>query len=162
MVDTLSHRGPDDKGVWIDVEAGVALGHTRLAIIDLAGAQPMASSCGRFVLSYSGEIYNAPEFRAELETKGRRFRGHSDTEVMVEGFAVWGVRQTVERLIGMFAFAAWDRSSHKLTLGRDRLGIKPLYWSHTNGALVFASELKALKEVPDWHDEIDREALSSF
>ena len=119
MADSLRHRGPDDRGVWIDAQAGVALGHTRLAIIDLspAGAQPMVSSCGRFVLSYNGEVYNAPELRAELEAAGRPFRGHSDTEVMVEGFAVWGVRPTVERLIGMFAFAAWDRSTHTLTLG---------------------------------------------
>ena len=161
---SLSHRGPDDRGVWIDAQAGVALGHTRLAIIDLspAGAQPMISSCGRFVLSYNGEIYNAPELRAELEAAGRQFRGHSDTEVMVEGFAVWGVRPTIERLIGMFAFAAWDRSTHTLTLARDRLGIKPLYWGRANGSLVFASELKALKTLPDWQGEIDRDALSAF
>src|SRR5262245_37660743 len=107
MAGSLAHRGPDDRGVWTDSAAGVALGHTRLAIIDLsqAGAQPMVSSCGRFVLSYNGEVYNAPELRAELEALGRRFRGHSDTEVMVEGFTVWGVQATVERLIGMFAFA---------------------------------------------------------
>ena len=122
----------------------------------------MVSSCGRFVLSYNGEVYNAPELRAELEAAGRRFRGHSDTEVMVEGFAVWGVRPTIERLIGMFAFAAWDRSTHTLTLARDRLGIKPLYWGHANGSLVFASELKALKAVPGWQGEIDRNALSAF
>jgi asparagine synthase (glutamine-hydrolysing) len=164
MADSLSHRGPDDQGVWTDAEAGVALGHTRLAIIDLspAGAQPMISSCGRFVLSYNGEVYNAPELRAELQAAGRPFRGHSDTEVMVEGFAVWGVRPTIERLIGMFAFAAWDRSSHTLTLARDRLGIKPLYWGRANGSLVFASELKALKTLPDWQGEIDRDALSAF
>ena len=164
MADSLRHRGPDDRGVWIDAEAGVAFGHTRLAIIDLspAGAQPMASSCGRFVLCYNGEVYNAPELRAELEAAGRRFRGHSDTEVMVEGFAVWGVRPTVERLIGMFAFAAWDRSTHTLTLARDRLGIKPLYWGHADGCLVFASELKALKALPGWQGEIDRNALSAF
>src|SRR3989304_4797260 len=97
MAGSLSHRGPDDQGVWADTEAGGALGHTRLAIIDLSppGAQPMVSSGGRFVLSYNGEIYNAPELRAELESAGRTFRGHSDTEVMVEGFAVWGVRPTV-------------------------------------------------------------------
>jgi asparagine synthase (glutamine-hydrolysing) len=164
MVDTLRHRGPDANGVWTDAEAGVALGHTRLSIIDLspAGAQPMVSSCGRFVLSYNGEVYNAPELRAELEARGRKFRGHSDTEVMVEGFAVWGVRETVERLIGMFAFAAWDRSSRTLTLGRDRLGIKPLYWGHVDGAFVFASELKALRTVPGWRGEIDRNALAAF
>jgi asparagine synthase (glutamine-hydrolysing) len=164
MVDTLRHRGPDDKGAWTDPAAGVALGHTRLAIIDLspAGAQPMVSSCGRFVLSYNGEIYNAPELRTELEASGRRFRGHSDTEVMVEGFAVWGVRQTVERLIGMFAFAAWDRSTRTLTLARDRLGIKPLYWGHAGGNLVFASELKTLKIVPEWRGETDPGALSAF
>ena len=147
MAESLRHRGPDDQGVWIDAEAGVAFGHTRLAIIDLspAGAQPMVSSCGRFVLCYNGEVYNAPELRAELEAAGRKFRGHSDTEVMVEGFAVWGVRPTVERLIGMFAFAVWDRSTRTLTLARDRLGIKPLYWGHVGGSLVFASELKALE-----------------
>jgi asparagine synthase (glutamine-hydrolysing) len=164
MAGSLIHRGPDDQGVWIDAQAGVAFGHTRLAIIDLspAGAQPMISSCGRFVLSYNGEIYNAPKLRAELEAAGRKFRGHSDTEVMVEGFAVWGVRPTVERLIGMFAFAAWDRSSHTLTLARDRIGIKPLYWGHSNGSLMFASELKALRTLPGWQGEIDPNALSAF
>jgi asparagine synthase (glutamine-hydrolysing) len=164
MADSLHHRGPDDNGVWVDPAAGIALGHTRLAIIDLssAGAQPMTSSCGRFVLSYNGEVYNAPELRAELKQTGRQFRGHSDTEVMVEGFAVWGVRQTVERLIGMFAFAAWDRSTHTLTLARDRLGIKPLYWGHADGCLVFASELKTVKAVPGWRSEIDPDALAAF
>jgi asparagine synthase (glutamine-hydrolysing) len=164
MAQSLRHRGPDDHGVWTDPESGVALSHTRLAIIDLspAGAQPMLSSCGRFVLSYNGEVYNAPELRAELEAAGRTFRGHSDTEVMVEGFAVWGVRPTVERLIGMFAFAAWDRTNHMLTLGRDRLGIKPLYWGHAEGRVVFASELKTLKTVPGWRGETDHGALSEF
>ncbi len=164
MAGALRHRGPDDEGIWVDAETGIALGHTRLAIIDLspAGAQPMLSSCGRYVLSYNGEVYNAPELRAELIAAGRQFRGHSDTEVMVEGFAVWGVRQTVERLIGMFAFAAWDRSNRTLTLARDRLGIKPLYWGHVGGNLVFASELKALTVIPDWQGEIDRQALASF
>lgn len=164
MAGTLIHRGPDDQNVWVDAEAGVAFSHTRLAIIDLspAGAQPMTSSCGRFVLSYNGEVYNAPELRAELEAVGRRFRGHSDTETIVEGFAVWGVRQTVERMIGMFAFAAWDRTSRKLTLARDRLGIKPLYWGYADGSLVFASELKAIKAVPGWQAEINRNALAAF
>ena len=164
MAYCLTHRGPDDQGVWIDGEVGVAFAHTRLAIIDLslAGAQPMVSSCGRYVLSYNGEVYNATELREELIAVGRQFRGHSDTEVMVEGFAVWGVRQTVERLIGMFAFAVWDRADRKLTLVRDRLGIKPLYWGHAGRSVVFASELKALATLPGWQGEIDREALAAF
>jgi asparagine synthase (glutamine-hydrolysing) len=164
MADRLAHRGPDDHGVWADAVAGVALGHTRLAIIDLstAGAQPMVSACGRYVLSYNGEVFNAPELRAALEAKGRVFRGHSDTEVMVEGFAVWGVQATVERLIGMFAFAAFDRSTRTLTLGRDRLGIKPLYWGRVESSLVFASELKALAAFPGWCGALDRDALAAF
>jgi asparagine synthase (glutamine-hydrolysing) len=164
MTETLRHRGPDDQGIWTDPAAGIALGHTRLAIIDVspAGAQPMVSSCGRFVVSYNGEAYNAPELRSELEAAGRKFRGHSDTEVIVEGFAVWGVRGTVERLIGMFAFAAWDRTERTLTLARDRLGIKPLYWGHIDDKFVFVSELKTLKAVPGWRNEIDPDALAAF
>ncbi len=164
MAETLRHRGPDAQTVWIDAERGVALGHTRLSIIDLsaAGAQPMVSSCGRFVLSYNGEVYNAGELRTELEKAGRRFRGHSDTEVMVEGCAVWGVQPTVERLIGMFAFAAWDQRDKRLTLVRDRLGIKPLYWGLQNGRLLFASELKALRVLPDWRGALDRNALAAY
>jgi len=164
MAARLNHRGPDDRGVWIDADSGVALGHTRLAVIDLgpAGAQPMVSACGRFVLAYNGEIYNAPELRAELEDAGRTFRGHSDTEVMVEGFAAWGVRATVERLTGMFAFVAWDRKTRTASLGRDRLGIKPLYWGRVNDSLVFASELKALTVFPGWSGEIEPDAVAAF
>src|SRR5262245_31569117 len=164
MAESLRHRGPDDQGLWIDAEAGVAFGHTRLAIMDLsaAGAQPMASSCGRFMLCYNGEVYNAPELRAELEAAGCKFRGHSATEVMVEGVPGWGVGPKVERLIGMFAFAVWDRTTRTLTLARDRLGIKPLYWGHVGSSLAFASELKALRLVTDWQGEIDRDALAAF
>ncbi len=164
MAGALRHRGPDGQGIWADAESGVTLGHARLSIIDLspAGAQPMASASGRFVLTYNGEIYNAAELRAELERKGHVFRGHSDTEVMVEGFAEWGLSATVERLVGMFAFAVFDRSTRVLTLGRDRLGIKPLYWGRANGRIVFASELKALATLPDWAPEIDRQALSAY
>src|SRR5680860_1879785 len=164
MAGALHHRGPDATGVWVDAEAGVALGHARLSIIDLsaAGAQPMLSASGRFALSYNGEIYNAGELRAELEQAGHSFRGHSDTEVLVEGFAAWGVEATVKRLIGMFAFAAFDRATHTLTLGRDRLGIKPLYWGRANGRIVFDSELTALATLPDWAPEIDRQALASY
>jgi asparagine synthase (glutamine-hydrolysing) len=164
MAGALRHRGPDDQGVWVDAEAGVALSHTRLSIIDLssAGAQPMLSGSGRFVLSYNGEVYNAGELRAELERAGHSFRGHSDTEVIVEGFAEWGVRPTVERLIGMFAFAVFDRNKRSLTVGRDRLGIKPVYWGRANGRIVFASELKAFAALPSFAPEIDRQALAAY
>jgi asparagine synthase (glutamine-hydrolysing) len=164
MAGALHHRGPDASGAWVDAEAGVTLAHARLSIIDLsaAGAQPMLSASGRFVLSYNGEIYNAGELRAELEQKGHSFRGHSDTEVMVEGFSAWGVRGTVERLIGMFAFAVFDKATRMLTLGRDRLGIKPLYWGHAGGRVVFASELKALAALPEFAPAIDRQALGAY
>ncbi len=164
MAGALRHRGPDAQGVWVNEAAGVALGHARLSIIDLspAGAQPMLSASGRFALIYNGEIYNAGELRAELERNGHTFRGHSDTEVMVEGFAAWGVRDTVERLIGMFAFAAFDQATGTLTLGRDRLGIKPLYWGRVGGRIAFASELKALATLPDFAPEIDRQALAAY
>jgi asparagine synthase (glutamine-hydrolysing) len=164
MAATLAHRGPDASGVWSDAEAGIVLGHTRLAIVDLspAGAQPMASSCGRCVIAYNGEIYNASSLRPELEARGRRFTGHSDTEVLVEAIAEWGVEPTVKRLIGMFAFAVWDRRARSLTLVRDRLGIKPLYFGKQNGRLVFASELKAFETLPGWRPELDHAALASF
>ena len=164
MTDTLVHRGPDAGDVWLDPEAGLAIGHRRLSIIDLspAGAQPMVSSCGRFVISYNGEIYNADEMRPELEAAGRRFRGHSDTEVIVEGAAVWGVEATIQRLIGMFAIVLWDRRERALYLIRDRLGIKPLYWADLDGRLLFGSELKALRADPSWAPELDREALLAF
>src|ERR1700758_318515 len=125
----LQHRGPDDHGVWIDEEAGVALVHRRLSILDLspAGHQPMISADGRFVIIFNGEIYNFQEIRPELEARSIKFRGHSDTEVMLEAFAAYGIAPTVKRLIGMFAIAVWDRRDRTLSLSRDRLGIKPLY-----------------------------------
>jgi asparagine synthase (glutamine-hydrolysing) len=164
MAATLAHRGPDANGIWSDAEAGIVLGHTRLSIVDLsaAGAQPMVSSCGACILTYNGEIYNAAELRPELEARGRCFKGHSDTEILVEGIAEWGVRATVERLIGMFAFALWDRRTRTLSLVRDRLGIKPLYWGRQNGRLVFASELKAFEVLPGWQPELDRDALAAY
>ena len=164
MAATLAHRGPDGAGVWADEAAGIALGHHRLAIIDLseAGQQPMVSSCGRMVISYNGEIYNAPELRAELEGRGRRFRGHSDTEVLVEGAAEWGIEALLHRLIGMFAIAFWDREARRLTLVRDRFGIKPLYWGWADDAFVFGSELKALTAHPNFRREIDREAVARY
>ena len=164
MTDTLIHRGPDDGDLWVDPEAGLALGHRRLSIVELsaAGAQPMVSSCGRFVISYNGEVYNGDELRPELIAAGRRFRGRSDTEIIVEGAAVWGVAATVERLIGMFAMALWDRRERALYLVRDRLGIKPLYWADFAGRVLFGSELKALRAAPSWPTELDRDALAAY
>jgi asparagine synthase (glutamine-hydrolysing) len=169
MTASLVHRGPDLGDQWRDPEAGLVLGHRRLSIVDLspAGAQPMVSSCGRFVISYNGEVYNAAELRAELGHAGRRFRGHSDTEAIVEAAAEWGLAATVERLIGMFAMALWDRRERVLYLVRDRLGIKPLYWAERDGTLLFGSELKALRaaSTPDrlgWSPELDRDALASY
>jgi asparagine synthase (glutamine-hydrolysing) len=164
MAAKLAHRGPDARGVFVDGDAGIGFGHTRLSIIDLspAGAQPMTSSCGRYVITYNGEIYSAAELRPELEALGHRFRGHSDTEVIIEAIAEWGLRATVERLIGMFAFAVWDRKERRLSLVRDRLGIKPLYWGRQNGRMVFASELKAFEVLPGWRPELNHDALVSY
>jgi asparagine synthase (glutamine-hydrolysing) len=164
MTATLAHRGPDESALWSDADARLALGHRRLSIIELsaAGAQPMLSSCGRFVISYNGEVYNADELRSELVRAGRRFRGRSDTEVIVEAAALWGVAATVERLIGMFAMALWDREQRTLFLVRDRLAIKPLYWADFSGRLLFGSELKALRADTAWSPELDRDALAAY
>lgn len=164
MAGTLRHRGPDDGDVWVDGAGGIALGHRRLAVVDLspAGRQPMASRSGNQVVVYNGEIYNADALRAELERCGRSFRGRSDTEVLVEACDEWGVERTVGRLIGMFAFALWDRRSESLTLARDRLGIKPLYWGRFGSLFLFGSELKALTAHGGWDPVIDRESLADY
>jgi len=164
MADSLAHRGPDDHGVWSDPESGVALTHRRLSIVDLspAGHQPMTSADGRFVISYNGEVYNFQELRVELEGRGVSFRGHSDTEVMLEAFSAYGVTATIKRLIGMFALAVWDRRSKSLMLVRDRLGIKPLYWAKFDKLFLFGSELKSLRAYPGWQPRIDRAAVASF
>jgi asparagine synthase (glutamine-hydrolysing) len=161
MGDTLTHRGPDDGGVWVDAQAGIALAHRRLSIVDLSplGHQPMVSACGRFVIAYNGEVYNFNELRTELNVA---WRGHSDTEVILEACAAWGVEATVRRLIGMFAIALWDRAERTLWLVRDRLGIKPLYWGHFGDLVVFGSELKSLVAHGGWRPEIDREALCAY
>src|ERR1700756_1275872 len=157
----LEHRGPDDHGVWIDGEAGVALVHRRLSIVDLssAGHQPMHSADGRYTTVYNGEVYSHAEIRAEIETTGHRFRGHSDTEVILESVARVGVRATVDRLIGMFALAIWDRQARTLTLVRDRLGIKPVYWAKVGALFMFGSELKALRAHPGWTPRIRPNAV---
>jgi asparagine synthase (glutamine-hydrolysing) len=164
MACTLQHRGPDDQGVWVDEDAGVALGHRRLSIVDLSpeGHQPMASGSGRFVVAFNGEIYNFPALRNELEGRGHRFRGHSDTEVLLAAVEEWGVRAAVERFIGMFAFALWDRRGQVLHLCRDRMGEKPLFYGWQGGVFLFGSELKALRAHPAWEGEVDRGALALF
>jgi len=164
MADTMIARGPDGSGVWVDAEAGIALAHRRLAILDLseAGHQPMTSSCGRFVVSYNGEIYNAPALKSELERAGHSFRGHSDTEVIIEGAALWGVRGMLERIRGMFALALWDRARHELVLARDRLGIKPLYWGIAGRLVLFGSQLGALRAHDGWRPRLNRDAIASY
>lgn len=164
MADSLIHRGPDSSGVWHDRDAGVAFGHRRLSIVDLsnAGHQPMASANGRWTVTYNGEIYNASELRAELEAGGARFRGHSDTEVLVEACAQWGIEATLPKLIGMFTFGLWDSETRTLFLARDRLGIKPLYWGRFGDLFLFGSELKALRAHPGWTPAVDRNALASY
>ena len=162
MSDRLAHRGPDGDDVWVDAEAGVGLGHRRLSIIDLspAGLQPMRSASGRFRIAYNGEVYNAAELRDELETHGRRLRGQSDTEVLLEAIDAWGLVPTLERTVGMFAFALWDARERRLHLVRDRIGIKPLYYGWIGTTFLFGSELKALKEHPSWVGEINRDAVA--
>ncbi|PRF73704.1 asparagine synthase (glutamine-hydrolyzing) [Burkholderia multivorans] len=166
MTTSLAHRGPDAQGLWVDPAAGIALGHRRLAIVDLSvhGRQPMASACGRYVMVFNGEIYNHRELRAQLERVGRApaWRGHSDTEVLLAAFAAWGVDATLRRATGMFALALWNRESRVLTLARDRIGEKPLYYGRIGDALVFASELKALRAYPGFDGEIDRDALCLY
>jgi asparagine synthase (glutamine-hydrolysing) len=161
MVAMLRHRGPDDEGVWTDGRAGLA--HTRLSIIDLspAGHQPMASADGSVWIAYNGEIYNFAEIGRELETKGYRFRGRSDTEVLVNGWHAWGPRVLV-RLRGMFALAVWDRRARRLVLARDRLGKKPLYWARTPSGLVFGSEIKALLTWPELRRAPDLAAIDRY
>jgi len=166
MGSRLEHRGPDDGGYWCQSEQRIGLGHRRLAIVDLspAGHQPMLSSNGRFVIAFNGEIYNHLLLRSQLEQSGySSWRGHSDTETLLAGFCAWGIQATVERCIGMFAFAVWDRETHTLTLGRDRLGEKPLYYGWQgqgeNSTFIFGSELKALKAHPAFAAVIDRDAL---
>jgi asparagine synthase (glutamine-hydrolysing) len=162
----LRHRGPDDDGEWVDAAAGIALGHRRLAIVDLSahGHQPMVSHTGRYVLAYNGEIYNHALLRAELDASGPTvpWRGLSDTETALAAIERWGLEVALPRLNGMFAFALWDRQTRRLHLARDRFGEKPLYYAHINGTFLFASELKAFTLHPAWRGDIDRGALRVY
>ncbi len=171
MSDAIRHRGPNDSGLWVDNAAGIGLAHRRLSIVDLsaAGHQPMASPSGRYMIVFNGEIYNHLDLRAALEKVGSGgaaqscWRGHSDTETILAGFEAWGIVATIERAIGMFAIAVWDRESQTLTLVRDRIGEKPLYYGWqgmgSQAILLFGSELKALKANPAFSASIDRNAL---
>ncbi len=163
MADALRHRGPDDGGVWSEPRAGLHLGFRRLAIIDVsaAGAQPMRSATGRYMVCYNGEIYNAPALRSELSPPGG-WRGHSDTEVMLAAIEAWGLERTLARIVGMFAIALWDRETRELVLIRDPLGKKPLYWALFGTTLLFGSELRALRAHPAFRGEIDRDALALY
>lgn len=174
MSAALIHRGPDDGGVWCDCESGIALSHRRLSILDLspAGHQPMESSSGRFITVFNGEIYNHLEIRKELDVltgspaasfRGAwQWRGHSDTEALLAGFDAWGIEATLKKTVGMFALAVWDRAERTLTLARDRMGEKPLYYGWNRGVFLFASELKAMRVYPGFAREINRDAISLF
>jgi asparagine synthase (glutamine-hydrolysing) len=164
MTDAIKYRGPDGDGFYWDASSGLALGHRRLAVVDLSddGRQPMSSRSGRYVIVFNGEIYNYKRLRAQLSPQGHSFRGHSDTEVMLAAFDQWGVSAAVERFIGMFAFAVWDRDEQRLILARDRFGKKPLYLYLENNLIAFASELKALRQLPRFAPKVDRESLTSF
>ena len=159
---TLAHRGPDDSGTFHENSSGVGLAFRRLSIIDLSpeGHQPMSSASGRYTIIFNGEVYNFEQIRSELGTQP--WRGHSDTEVMLAAIERWGLRSAVERFVGMFAFALWDRDERTLYLVRDRLGIKPLYYGFIGGNFVFASELKAIREFPGFDATIDRNALALY
>ncbi len=161
MSDTLWYRGPDDEGHWIDAEIGIALGHRRLAIVDVSpeGHQPMLSADGRYVIVFNGEIYNFLELRRHLDYC---FRSHSDTEVMLASIVEWGLDAALRRFNGMFAFALWDRQERVLHLGRDRIGEKPLYYTRVGKTFLFASELKAIRRYPDFNPEINRDALALY
>lgn len=159
MGEAIHHRGPDDRGTFFDNNVGFV--HQRLSIQDLSplGNQPMLSQCGRFQLVFNGEIYNFKDLRSQLEEADVTFKGHSDTEVILAGFALWGVRSTLEKMVGMFALALYDTREARLYLARDRMGEKPLYYSFIDGGLLFGSELSALKQHPSFQHEIDRNSL---
>ena len=164
MTDSIVYRGPDSEGHWYDLDDQIALGHRRLAILDLtdSGHQPMLSDDDRYVIAFNGEIYNHLEIRQEIENSIPTiiWKGHSDTETLLKAIQVFGWEDTLQKLVGMFAIALWDQQQKELTLARDRMGEKPLYWGWSGGTLLFGSELKSLKAHPAFNAEIDRDALA--
>jgi asparagine synthase (glutamine-hydrolysing) len=165
MADVLAHRGPDDQGVWIDGQAGIGIGHRRLSIVDLseAGHQPYHSRCGRYVLTYNGEIYNHADVRRAIESDGPvEWRGHSDTETLVEAIACWGLAGALERCSGMFALGLWDRQTRQLSLARDRIGEKPLFYGWDGDRMLFASSLASLRAVPGFAAQVDPDVTALY
>lgn len=165
MAGRLVHRGPDRQGIWHDFDNGISLGHQRLSVIDLseAGNQPMHSLCGRYVIVFNGEIYNHLDLRKELQDQLKiSFAGHSDTETIVNCVSIWGLEKTLAKMVGMFSIALWDRSKKTLSLARDRVGEKPLYYGWQNGVFLFGSELKAIKQHPCFVGDINRDALALY
>lgn len=165
MSAALAHRGPDSQGAWVDQEAGVALGHRRLKIIDVskAGDQPMISGDGRWVITFNGEIFNFQDLRRRLDAeRSVAWRGHSDTEVLIEAIAAWGVTRALDAIEGQFAFGVWDRSARELTLARDRFGEKPLYYGRLGRTYVFASELAAFRVHPGFSGELNTDVLPAY
>ncbi len=163
MIKTLNHRGPDDRGLWFDNNANVGLAHSRLSILDLssAGHQPMHSQSGRFVIIFNGEIYNYKKILSELEINSTlKLKGQSDTEVLLAAIEAWGLKNTLKKASGMFALALWDKEKNNLFLARDRVGEKPLYYGWVEDTFVFASELKAFKQLKEFKNKIDRRALA--
>ena len=168
MNSAISHRGPDSSGTWFDKNSGIVLGHQRLSIIDVSssGNQPMQSYSGRYILTYNGEIYNFLEIRKELEMNNTniKWRGNSDTEILLESIDFWGIEPTLQKIQGMFSFGIWDQKTRSLTLARDRMGEKPLYYGWqgegNNRVFIFGSELKALKVHPEFSGQINRDAIT--
>ena len=165
MATTLTHRGPDDSGEWVDSDVGIALSHRRLSILDLssAGHQPMASVSDRYILVFNGEIYNHLDIRKDLESITKvSWRGHSDTETLLAGFECWGFEETIKKTVGTFGIALWDRQNRSLILARDRMGEKPLYYGWQKGIFLFGSELNALRKHTSFNDEINRDIITSY
>ena len=166
MAGAIAHRGPDGSGEWLDADSRVGLAHRRLAIVDLSeeGSQPMTSDCGRYVIAFNGEVYNYPELRTELDGAGAatRWRGHSDTEVVLAAIRFWGLVDALRKFNGMFAMAVYDKSRRVLHLARDRFGEKPCYYGWNRSRFLFASELKALEAAPGWVGQIDRVSTGLF
>lgn len=162
MGEAIRYRGPDDQGIWFVEQDGIGLVHQRLSIMDIstAGHQPMVSANEKLVIAYNGEIYNAPILRKELEAEGVQFKSHCDTEVLLEACANWGLKETLSKITGMFAFALWNRENKTLSLARDHTGMKPLYYGLTRSGFLFASELHSFRAWPEFSAEVNRDAIA--